>query len=202
MIPSLNLNIEAANEANLLIYEQKYIDLIEKKQIIEALEVLRTKIKPFSENSDKLHKLASLIMCQTTEELYEKAGISSSQEAKKQLLMNIRAKCKPDNMIEPNRLENLLSQAVTYQMITCKYHSSSLTDIEKFSLIEQHKCTCEETPSVCYKTMNDRDEVWIVKFSPNGEKFATVCKKASLSIWEFRLNNSQPIINVYHLFLF
>jgi len=176
-----------------LIYEQKYLDLLEKKQVLEALEVLRANIKPFCQNTDKLHKLASLIMCQNSEELFEKAGISSTIDAKKQLLMNIRSKCKPDSMIEPNRFENLLSQALTYQMVTCKYHSSDYKELQQFSLIDQHQCLCEETPNTSKKTIKDKDEVWNVKFSPDGEKIASVCKKSSLSVWDFNLISANVV---------
>ena len=185
----------------MLIYEQKYLELIEQKKILEALEVLRLNIKPFIENTEKLHKLASLIMCQNSEELYEKSGISNGTEAKKQLLMNIRSKCKPESMIEPNRFENLLSQALTYQMISCKYHSANINDVQQFSLIEQHKCQCEETPNVCNKTIKDKDEVWNLKFSPDGEKIASVCKKSSLAVWDFNLNNKNLIQSVHIIFL-
>jgi len=195
-VPNLNLSAQRLNEANLLIYEQKYFDLIEQKKILEALEVLRVNIKPFCDNPEKLHKLASLIICQSSEELHEKAGTSSSEEAKKQLLVNIRQKCKPDSMIEPNRLENLLSQALTYQMVACKYHSAAFDDIHEFSLIEQHKCPCEETPTICGKSVKDKDEVWNLKFSPDGEKIASVCKKSSMSVWDFNLNNTNLIQSV------
>ena len=184
-IPDLNLTQKGQSEANLLIYEQKYLDLLEKKQVLEALEVLRVNIKPFCQNIEKLHKLASLIMCQNSEELFEKAGISSASDAKKQLLMNIRSKCKPDSMIEPNRFENLLSQALTYQMVTCKYHSSDYNELQQFSLIDQHQCLCEETPNMCKNSIKDKDEVWNLKFSPDGEKMASVSKKSSLTVWDF-----------------
>lgn len=183
-------------DASLLINEQKYIDLIVQKEILQALEVLRVKIKPFYENSEKLHKLASLIMCQNAEELYEKIGVSSLSEAKKQLLANIRAKCRPETMIEPNRLENLVSQALSFQMIACKYHTNSQVNLEKISLIEQHECCCEETPGICSKTVKDKDEIWIVKFSPNGEKIANVCKKNTISVWELNLESTQIVLNV------
>lgn len=195
-IPSLNLPPEGQKEANLLIHEQKYIELIRQKKVLEALDVLRTNIKPFCDNSEKLHKLASLIMCQSAEELQEKAGVSGSEEDKRQLLLNIRQKCKPETMIEPNRLETLLSQALTYQMIACEFHSAKMTENQPFSLIDQHKCVCEETPSSCCKTLKDKDEVWNVKFSPDGEKIASVCKKASLSVWELKMDNLNFLQNV------
>ena len=187
-IPNLNLTPEGLSEANLLIYEQKYMDLIEEKKVLEALEVLRVNIRPFIGDTEKLHKLASLIMCQSQKELYEKLGIESKDEAKKQLLLNIGQKCKPESMIEPNRLENLLSQALTYQMVSCKFHSKGFDDASQFSLIEQHKCQCEETPAICEKSVKDKDEIWNLKFSPDGEKIASVCKKATLSVWDFNIN--------------
>ena len=196
----MNLHPQGISEANLLIYEQKYIDLIEQKEILKALDVLRVNIKPYCNNTEKLHKLASLIMCQTVEELHEKAGITP--DYKKQLLLNIRAKCKPESMLEPNRLENLLSQALSYQMISCKYHSANFSDLQQFSLVEQHKCVCEDPPSVCNKTLKDKDEVWNLKFSPDGEKIASVCKKSSMSIWDFNLNNAHVIQNVFSNFIF
>lgn len=202
LLPTLKLSAEALKDASLLINEQKYIDLIVQKEILQALEVLREKIKPFYENSEKLHKLASLIMCQNAEELYEKIGVSSLSEAKKQLLANIRAKCRPETMIEPNRLENLLSQAVSFQMFTCKYHNNAQLDLQNISLIEQHECSCEETPGICSKTVKDKDEIWIVRFSPDGDKIANVCKKNTISMWELNMEAAQILLNViFFIFL-
>ena len=78
-----------------------------------------------------------MIISRDSEEIKQKTGwLGLGKDSRKQLLSDIQIKCKPDNMLESNRLENLLSQALTYQIMNCKYHTNKNNEINNFSLID------------------------------------------------------------------
>lgn len=56
------------------IRQQKYLELLEQREHSQALTVLRTELTSLYQNTQKLHFLSALIMCQSKEELRSKAG--------------------------------------------------------------------------------------------------------------------------------
>jgi WD40 repeat protein len=91
-------------------------------------------------------------------------------------------------MLSPNRLEELLKQAVSYQVNTCKFHN---TFVPNYSLLSNHTCRLDALPSKCIATLSrHKDQVWIVKFSSTGEKIASLCKDGSICIWSLALTST------------
>ena len=72
------------------IYEQQYFELLEQKQNLQALEVLRTQLTRRSKNMARLHFLPTLLVCKNPEELKMKAEWKGSGlEGRKALLDRI-----------------------------------------------------------------------------------------------------------------
>ncbi|XXG99788.1 hypothetical protein Hte_006129 [Hypoxylon texense] len=55
------------------IRQQKFLELLEQRETGRALSVLRTELTPLYQDTQKLHFLSSLLMCQKTEDLKSKA---------------------------------------------------------------------------------------------------------------------------------
>eukprot|EP01016_Furgasonia_blochmanni_P001966 TRINITY_DN1077_c0_g1_i7.p1 TRINITY_DN1077_c0_g1~~TRINITY_DN1077_c0_g1_i7.p1 ORF type:complete len:683 (+),score=130.07 TRINITY_DN1077_c0_g1_i7:1-2049(+) len=180
----IDLNEEAVQGAKYLIYEQKYLELIDAKNVNDALNVLRNELSSLSRDTQRLHKLAGLILCRDAGELRKKMNWEGTgPESRNKLIAQIQMECKPTEMLETKRLEKLLKQAVSFQVLNCQFHY----DINpNFSLLEEHSCDAEEIPTRPLQILNEHvDEIWLLKFSPDGNYLASVAKNMMLIVWEF-----------------
>jgi WD40 repeat protein len=83
----LDINEKDLPVVEFLLYEQQYLELLEKGETQMALICLRTVLAQRSVNTQKLHNLASLIMCKKPEDLRNKANWDGSGvESRKRLL--------------------------------------------------------------------------------------------------------------------
>lgn len=86
---------ETAERSEMLFHlrQQKFLELLESRDLASALGVLRQELTPLNFDIDRLHALSSLLMC-PTELLHEQAGwerpISASRE---RLLNELSSKC-------------------------------------------------------------------------------------------------------------
>lgn len=188
LLSALGLTPENTDKACFFIYEQKYIELVAAKQYNEAIHIMRNELTKYCKETERLHKLASLIICKSIDEINLKIGRSNIlDESRRKLLSDIQTYCHPENMIESNRLNKLLHQSMSYQILNCKWHSTMNTT---FSLLEDHNCELEPVPSKQIQVLKDHsDEVWIVKFSPDGNHIATVAKNYDMYVWDFDNEN-------------
>ena len=77
-----------------------------------------------------------------------------------------------------------------------RYHNMKQ---EGFSFLVDHSCTKVSIPTRVLCTLSKHsDEVWIVKFSPNGRLLCTVSKDALVVVWEVRRDNAELFVNALH----
>jgi len=166
-----------------LIYEQKYLELLECKKVKDALETLRHEITPLNREPSKLHKLSSFMMCSNLEDLKRRANWDGSNgSSRKQLLANLRKYVPPSILPPESRLKKLLLQAVRFQESNCLYHN--VTE-EILSLYEDHACDPTQIPTETHQILEKHtDEVWYIKFSHNGKLLASASKDSTVIIWE------------------
>ena len=154
---------------------------ISEENIKGALSTLREEITPRSENSLKLHELASLLMCDavTLKERFPPwMGVGESRE---RLIQEIQKYISPKLMLQPDRLQRLLKDSLQYQMTVCRYHNM---EERIFSFLEDHKCRKDIMPEHCISVLTKhKDEVWQGSFSPNGLYFASIGKDNHLIIY-------------------
>jgi hypothetical protein len=179
-----------------MLFEQRYLELMEQGSKIEAIQILQKELLPRCENDNdksKMHQLAQLLMCNTERrennniyqsELREKANWKGSElEGRTALLEKIQTMMPSTAMLQPNRLEHLVKQAVSHQVQNCKYHN---VFTQKYSLLEDHVCSKQMLPSKCIATLTKhKDEVWSVKFSITGKRLASMGKDNLIYIWQF-----------------
>ena len=183
IIPQFSIQKVKENKVNYCIKRQKYLELIQEGNYQEALGCLRNEVTPLhDDDSSKLHALAGHLLCESEEELFEAAKWEgSSSEARCSLLGSIQKLVPPEIMLPPNRLNVLLSQAISHQISTCKFHTGFQTSQ---SLLVDHCCDSSPLPATPHQLLSDfSDEVWDLVFSNAGNTLAVLSKDNQLSIW-------------------
>ncbi|KAJ0342003.1 hypothetical protein COL922a_001740 [Colletotrichum nupharicola] len=68
--------------------QQKFLELLEQRDTSKALMVLRTELTPLYQDTQKLHFLSSLLMCQSTEDLKAKAEWDGAHGQSRKVLLS------------------------------------------------------------------------------------------------------------------
>ncbi|KAF5198949.1 Wd repeat-containing protein 26-like protein [Thalictrum thalictroides] len=172
--------------ASFLILEQKFIELLGKEKVMDALKTLRTEIAPLSINKKRLHELSSCLVSPSQCKLL---GVSSqdtfSSESRTKLLDKLQKVLPPSVLIPEKRLEDLVEQALNVQREACYFHNS----LDSLSLYADHHCGRDVIPSRTLQVLHaHRDEVWFLQFSHNGNYLASSSNDGSAIIWEVNEN--------------
>lgn len=87
----LTLGVDAdRGEMLFMIRQQKYLELLELRDVSSALVVLRQELHPLHQDQHQLHALSSLIMCRSTEDLKSQANWDGAQgDSRKTLLLHL-----------------------------------------------------------------------------------------------------------------
>ncbi|KAI9696648.1 MAG: hypothetical protein M1820_008097 [Bogoriella megaspora] len=175
---------EGASKDELLfiLRQQKYLELIEIRDIGQALMVLRQELTPNSRDSDHLHAMSCLMMCSSAEELRKQAGWDGSEGTSRHLLLSALSRSiSPSVMIPENRLSVLLDHFKDSQIANCKYHNTE----EPPSLYLDHTCSADDFPLHVALTLRaQQDEVWSLAFSNQGTMLATSSKDSTVLIYD------------------
>ncbi|KAG0096084.1 hypothetical protein BGZ93_005017 [Podila epicladia] len=179
----LNLDFNhGISSVKFLIREQKFLELLEARQIKSALVVLRSELTPLNQNMDRVHALTSYMMSSSPEDLRQRAGWDGVEgQSRQKLLTSLQKLISPSIMVPENRLENMLQQAVELQVNNCLYH-----DIrnDTRSLYSDHLCDKTGIPSITRKVLEEHtNEVWYVSFSHDGRFLASASADSRIIIW-------------------
>ncbi|KAJ7582958.1 WD40 repeat-like protein [Mycena floridula] len=181
----LGVDDEDVWEARFLIYQQKYLELLEAQKTTAALLVLRNELAPLNVDSDQLHSLSSLIMCSEPEDLRQRAGWEGVAGGSRQnLLDNLHRYIPSSVMIPQHRFAILLSQARSYQRQRCVFHNTPLST-SSFSLYTDHQCDRGGFPNMTTIILEGhKDEVWNIEWSHDGVYLASASKDKTAIIWK------------------
>ncbi|XP_052269442.1 WD repeat-containing protein 26-like [Dreissena polymorpha] len=174
-------------EMKFLILEQKYLELLEDGHLLEALHCLRHELTPLRYNTERVHELSSYMMCSNPEDLHDMSQWNGKgQQTRQKLIEKLQAFLPPSVMLPPRRLLTLLNQAVELQKEKCPYHNTKFSNgLEDVSLFLDHVCSREQFPCQTMQVLNEHcDDVWFLRFSPDGSMLATGSKEGSLIIWD------------------
>ncbi|GJE96447.1 WD40 repeat domain-containing protein [Phanerochaete sordida] len=185
-------------EAKFLISQQKYLELLEAREIASALHILRNELAPSSPEPEQLHTLASLLMCQDLEDLRRQASWDGAGgSSRRRLLANLQRYIPSSVMIPQRRFATLLDQAREYQQARCLYHNAP-TNARTFSLYADHACEPEAFPRVTTAILQVHDdEVWNLQWSHSGSFLATASRDKSAIIWRIG-SDADPSTREYH----
>jgi WD40 repeat protein len=192
IIPELKIEFE--DDVKMIKFytrRQKYLELLEKRKISEAVNCLRNELSPIGPFQE-LHHLSSLLMCTSGEEVRRRAmWDGASGKSRSDLLYNLHKYISPQIMVPKNRLQNLIKQAAELQNKKCIYHNAHNNHVYLF---EDHHCDRYELPSQARQVLTEHtDEVWFVKFSSYGKYFASASKDATCIIWRVTDTNEAKV---------
>ncbi|KAH7435126.1 hypothetical protein KP509_06G051000 [Ceratopteris richardii] len=148
-IASIQLLLQDPQSCNLaaaLILQQKFLEHLKRHETMDALRTLRLEISPLKVEEERLHELATCLICPSRIDSLlsggkkKNAGVNSRES----LLQELQQLFLPSIMIPERRLENLIEQALIVQKKTCIYHNS--VD-QPLSLFSDHKCGKDQIPS-------------------------------------------------------
>ncbi|KAI1342105.1 WD40 repeat-like protein [Xylariaceae sp. FL0016] len=164
------------------IRQQKFLELLEERNTSRALIVLRTELTPLYHDTQKLHFLSGLIMCQSPEDLRSKADWDGAHGQSRHKLLSELSKCiSPSVMLPEHRLARLLHQVKESQIGGCLWHCTATSP----SLYYDHFCDRRQFPTETVLELDDHaGEVWQVAFSHDGTKLATCGGDHKVIIWD------------------
>lgn len=194
ILPDLNMNISKEfSNILFLIREQKYLELLEQGQHHLAWKVLQKEIATLHVNQDRLHLLTTYLMISSSDDLKNSTSWDGATGlSRKRLLKDLEARISPSKMIPPNRLEDLLLQAQTYQKNQCLFHSK---DSDLISLYSDHRCPSNFPSVTKHILIHHNDEVWHVSFSHNGKYVASASKDKTAIIWDIETFRPRLILS-------
>ncbi|CAK9224024.1 unnamed protein product [Sphagnum jensenii] len=174
---------ETFKSTSFLILQQKFLEFLDFGETAAALKTLRTEISTLGINTQRVHQLASFIMCPSRDVLVEKADWrGAGEDSRIHLLEELQELLPPSIMVPEKRLEHLVEQALDLQRDGCVFHNSLDNAL---SLYTDHRCTRDQIPSKTIQVLEaHEDEVWFLQFSHDGHHLASTSKDCTAIIWE------------------
>ena len=175
---------EGADTTMLRFYlrQQKYLELLESRELNTALTVLRSELTPLKRDIGRLHALSSLMMCQSAEDLRSQACWDGAEGQSRDLLLSeLSTYISPSVMIPEHRLATLFTAVQEEQILNCQYHNT----LAQPSLYTDHECSADDFPlHTLTELRNHGDEVWHLEFSHDGSMLATAGKDGLVCIYD------------------
>ncbi|KAL2261491.1 hypothetical protein VTK26DRAFT_3936 [Humicola hyalothermophila] len=168
--------------------QQKFLELLERRDTGRALTVLRNELTPLcSEEHRTLHVLSRLLMCTDAEDLKSKANWDGANGRSRQaLLEELSGSISPSVMLPDHRLAVLLDSVKRSQVEKCLYHTSN----DPPSLYVNHTCDRRRFPTEVLAELSkpiadaSKHEVWQIRFSPDGRRLASCGTEKPINIWD------------------
>jgi len=165
-----------------LLRQQKYLELLEMRDLNTALVVLRSELTPLKKDVARLHFLSSLVMCPSAEDLRSQADWDGADgHSRAELLSEISRFISPLVMIPEHRLTTLFSAVQDEQILNCQFHNTPNVP----SLYTDHECSMDDFPLETHIELdNHADEVWFLEFSHDGSMLATAGRDDLVCVYD------------------
>ncbi|KAG0264421.1 hypothetical protein BG011_006897 [Mortierella polycephala] len=167
-----DLDLDPAHEISVkfLIREQKFLELLEARQIKSALIVLRSELTPLNHNMERVHTLTS------AEDLRQRTNWDGVDGTSRQKLLSALQKfISPAVMVPENRLETMLKQAVELQIKNCFYHDNRNVSSSLYS---------DHTFEPLHTLQGHSDGVTCCAWSPNDKQLLTAGFDKTVMLWD------------------
>lgn len=172
-----------ARAARFVLYEQKFLELLEAGNTADALECLRNDLTRLSPDPTLLQKLPLLCMCGSPEEVRSHAKWpGAGPQSRIAVLEKLQRYIPPSELLQENRLEKLLCQIIEQQKQRTMY---PYTKNRKISLLEDMtNCKNRIPRKKLHSLQGHADDVLYIQFSHNGEWLASASKDKTVIIWK------------------
>ncbi|KAJ2784102.1 hypothetical protein H4R18_001324 [Coemansia javaensis] len=170
-----------ANDALFIVKRQHFLELLEARKLKQALLVLQNELSTLTADTQHLHRLSSLLMCPSTEDLRAAAAWDGSAGRSRLLVLEaLQAHIPPGKMVPIRRMETLFGQAIARQCEVCRNHVRPASR----DLYVDHACSGPVFPQELQVTLSGHtDEVWYVAFSPDGRHLASGSRDKTCIVW-------------------
>jgi len=180
-----------------MVYQQKYLELIESNDYLKALNCLRDELSELNIYKNRVNELPTFLMIKNKDELRKAANWEGTGEnSRRKLLTKIQNYLPMSVMMPPSRLKALFEQALCYQKSKCLFHNtpdapklgscSLLLDQSDFNY---RKSFPTRTTQILSKDTYDSSkenidtEIWVCQFSHNGTTLATGSREGNVKLW-------------------
>lgn len=187
LLPKFTTDLTVISRVIFLVERERYLELLTKRHIKEALSCLRNAVTPNTSDASEVQILAGLMML-TPEAIQERLNWCGPGANSREYLLKRVQQCLPAGlMIEPRRLERILGQALQYQVNCCPAHFAGNME---GGILSDHSCNSE---SHCFalkaNLVGHLDEVWYCAISNDGEYLASASKDNTVVIWSLPEGN-------------
>lgn len=171
-----------ARSARFVLYEQKFLELLEARRTADALNCLRNNLTQLDPDPKLFNRLPLLCLSATPEEVRQHADWpGAGQASRTAVLEKLHKYIPPTHLLQENRLENLLCQTIEKQKRLTMFPYTRKNTI---SLLEDLEHCQDRIPrNILFRLPGHNDEVWFVQFSHRGEFLASASKDATVIIW-------------------
>ncbi|KAM0948637.1 putative transcription factor WD40-like family [Dioscorea sansibarensis] len=169
--------------ASFKILERKFLELVEKDRVMDAINTLRYEIAPLNIDKKRMHELCTCMISPSQRGLLGFCNLSGEPtNSRLELLQELLKLLPPSVMIPERRLEHLVEQALNVQRNACYLHNALDSSL---SLYVDHHCGKDQIPSRTAQVLQaHNDEVWFVQFSNNGRFLASSSTDKTAIVWE------------------
>nr|OQO25546.1 hypothetical protein B0A51_06865 [Rachicladosporium sp. CCFEE 5018] len=165
-----------------LLRQQKYLELLERRDVEAALGVLRNELTPLKRDIGRIHTISALMMCSSPAELRALASWDGAQgTSRSDLLSTISRSISPSVMILEHRLAELFTSVQTQREHDCLYHNT----ITPPTLYTDHECSPDDFPLQTLTELRAHsDEVWTLDFNSSGNLLASAGKDGVVMVYD------------------
>ncbi|KAL2906874.1 WD repeat-containing protein 26-like protein [Bienertia sinuspersici] len=193
MLQNICLDETIMKSAKFLILEQKFFELLDNGQTMDALTTLRTEISPLNIKTSRVHELSSCILHHPHSQNGYARKDSLKPKLRSEVLDELQKLLPPTIMVPARRLEYLVEQALNLQRGTCLFHNSSDLDM---SLYADHHCGRDNIPSrtlqvavngevvLKHRLCGHQKSVCQVAWSPDDQQLLTCGTEETVRRWD------------------
>ncbi|KAL3657381.1 hypothetical protein V7S43_017700 [Phytophthora oleae] len=157
----------ASREAALLLLQRKYVEFLLNKQLPEALRTFQEEILPvFQPSEAEVKQLAELLLCRDAEEMKERATIPWQDD---ELQLKLEGLVSPEEIIPEGALRRLVQDGLEMEL-----------QVPMPLMTGKVAADCIEV------LLLDKNDVWELAFSPDGEILASASSDGSVVLWEIK----------------
>ncbi|CAJ0954042.1 unnamed protein product, partial [Mesorhabditis belari] len=177
------------DSAKLILFEEKFYDLLSRGELPLALKLLREDY-PNKKNLRGRKTLLSNLLFMDAKEQNKNQEIQKHKSKngawRKQLATRIQRQLDPSYILPSKRLEHLTEQAWKYQISQCNLHFQGDNDgIDPDAIFKNHRCSAKDRPLFRAQQLLPKHstEVWCLEFSPDGSKIASGSRNGEVFVW-------------------
>lgn len=164
------------------IRKQKFLELLEAGQELEALHVLRKEILPLGQSRQEIARLSDLLMVKDVDSLKEQAEWDGAKgHSRHKLLALLSQSIERTVLVPEHRLATLLDDVKRAYIQGCPFHNTRVAP----SLLVPHQCDGLNFPKKLFLSLGSHHkEVWFLKYSHDGTKLASVGEDGNLILFD------------------